>query len=368
MANFSESVTLPSGVTLKNRLLMSPMTTRLSFFDGQVTRDEIAYYQARAKGLGAVITGAANVQAGGKGWPGELSVASDDMIPRLHELATAIHSQGAKAIMQIFHAGRMTERATLNGEQTVSASAIAAERPEAETPRALTETEIQSIITDFGRATKRAILAGFDGVELHGANTYLLQQFFSPHSNRRTDQWGGEKEQRAEFIRQVLGSVFKAVADTATSPFIVGYRVSPEEFETPGIRFADTLYLLTQLTQFPLDYIHVSLNNYDRIARDAAYQDKSILAYVHEALADRVPVIGVGGVRTRQDVTNVLADAEMVAVGQQLLFDPTWAVKLALGQDASLVTADFANLVPASGFPLPLKDFLTDRYQSVINV
>lgn len=362
MTDYSEKLCLRSGVTLQNRLMMSPMTTRQSFFNGQITRDEIAYYQERSQGLGAVITGAANVQAGGKGWPGELSVASDDMIPRLHELAKAIQGQGAKAILQIFHGGRMTSRATLSGEQPVSASAVAAERPGAETPRELTDVEIKGIIRDFGEATKRAIVAGFDGVELHGANTYLLQQFFSPHSNRRTDDWGGDRTHRATFIRRVIESTFAAVKETAERPFIVGYRLSPEEFETPGIRFDDTLYLLTQLQQFPLDYIHASLGNYDRVARGTDYQDKSMMAYMYEALDGQIPLVGVGGVRTRQDVSNVLQEADLVAVGQQLLFDPKWAVKLALHQDKQMITADFGSLVMTGHFTLPLRDFLERRY------
>ena len=211
MANFNETITFPSGVTLPNRLMMAPMTTQLSFYNGVITEDEITYYQERSKGLGAVITGAANVQDIGKGWPGELSIAHDEMIPRLSDLAKAIKENGAKAIVQIFHGGRMTSRATLSGEQTVSASAIPAERPNAETPRALSEDEILETIKAFGEATRRAIEAGFDGVELHGANTYLIQQFFSPHSNRREDQWGGSLENRYRFIDEVVKSVFQAV-------------------------------------------------------------------------------------------------------------------------------------------------------------
>ena len=204
MSQFDQSITLPSGVQLKNRLMLSPMTTQLSFFNGVITEDEITYYKQRSKGLGAVITGAANVQDIGKGWPGELSIAHDEMIPRLSELAKAIQGEGAKAIIQIFHGGRMTSRATLSGEQPVSASAVAAKRPDAETPRAMSEEEIVETIQAFGKATRRAIESGFDGIELHGANTYLIQQFFSPHSNRREDQWGGSLENRYRFIEELL--------------------------------------------------------------------------------------------------------------------------------------------------------------------
>lgn len=370
MTEFTDELTLKSGVTLKNRLMMSPMTTRQSFFDGQVTTDEINYYERRAHGVGAIITGAANVQDGGKGWPGELSIAHDTMIPRLHELATAIQGAGAKAIVQIVHAGRMTDQATLSGVQTVSASAIPAARPNAETPRAMTDTEVQATITAFGEATRRAIQAGFDGIELHGANTYLIQQFFSPHSNRRTDNWGGDREKRTRFIKAMLDSVFAAVKQYANRPFIVGYRVSPEEFETPGIRFADTLYLIDQLAQYDLDYLHVSLNNYDRVARADDYQAQSILAYVKDYVNGRLPVMGVGQVRNRADVTNVLAHADLVAVGEQLLFDPDFANKLIAGRDTEILTGTFEDLFAQqkATFNLPLADFLAERYQSTPNI
>ena len=260
MSQFDQSITLPSGVQLKNRLMLSPMTTQLSFFNGVITEDEITYYKQRSKGLGAVITGAANVQDIGKGWPGELSIAHDEMIPRLSELAKAIQGDGAKAIVQIFHGGRMTSRATLSGEQPVSASAVAAERPDAETPRAIkVKMKSKKTIQAFGEATRRAIESGFDGIELHGANTYLIQQFFSPHSNRREDQWGGSLENRYRFIDELLTTVFSTVEKYAKKPFIVGYRFSPEEYETPGIRFEDTIWLLERLRETKLDYLHVSL-------------------------------------------------------------------------------------------------------------
>ncbi|WP_390410344.1 NADH-dependent flavin oxidoreductase [Lacticaseibacillus jixiensis] len=363
MTEFQTPLAFKSGVTIANRLVMSPMTTQQSFYNGTVTHDEIAYYAARAKGLGAVITGAANVQDSGKGWPGELSIADDQFIPELGELARAIQAQGAKAFVQIFHAGRMTHAATLSGQQPVSASAVAAERADAQVPRAMTVPEIHATVKAFGEATRRAIQAGFDGVELHGANTYLLQQFFSPHSNRRSDEYGGSLEKRYRFIKEVLAAVFEAVATYAKRPFVVGYRVSPEEFETPGIRFEDTLWLLKQLRDSQLDYVHISLNDYARVSRSPSYQAKPILAYVHEALADKMPLIGVGGVRTRQDVKQVLADAEVVAVGQQLLYDPTWAVKLANGADDAILTADFGEAVEFVPLNKPLYDFAAARYK-----
>ena len=362
MPTFTDKLELQSGVTLKNRLFMSPMTTQQSFYNGTVTQDEIKYYADRAKGLGAVITGAANVQDDGKGWPGELSIAHDAMLPELGQLAAAIQAQGAKAIVQIFHGGRMTHRATLGGVQPVSASAVAALRPDSETPRAMTVDEIHATIAAFGEATRRAIQAGFDGIELHGANTYLIQQFFSPHSNRRTDEYGGSREKRYRFIKELLASVFAAVDQYADRPFIVGYRFSPLEFEEPGIRFDDTLWLLEQLKSSRLDYLHMSLNRFDRSEKGAA-DTRSMLARAHELLAGSVPLIGVGGVRTHADVEAVLQDADAVAIGQQLLYDPTWSVKLAKGLDDAMLTADFEDALKFTPLNQPLHDFALSMVQ-----
>lgn len=363
MSQFDQSIILPSGVQLKNRLMLSPMTTQLSFFNGVITEDEITYYKQRSKGLGAVITGAANVQDIGKGWPGELSIAHDEMIPRLSELAKAIQGDGAKAIVQIFHGGRMTSRATLSGEQPVSASAVAAERPDAETPRALSENEIKETIQAFGEATRRAIESGFDGIELHGANTYLIQQFFSPHSNRREDQWGGSLENRYRFIDELLTTVFSTVEKYAKKPFIVGYRFSPEEYETPGIRFEDTIWLLERLRETKLDYLHVSLNAYDRRARSDKYSDQSILEAVHDTIQGKIPLIGVGGIRTRKDVEQVLKYAELAAIGQQMIVDPDWAEKLLENREDEFVTKPFEEAYKELYLPSPLYNFLKARYQ-----
>lgn len=367
MTTYQEPFTFQSGVTVKNRLIMPPMTTLQSFYDGTITGDEINYYAERSQGVGAVITGAANVTDMGKGWPGELSIAHDEDLPGLTKLASAIKAQGAKAFVQIFHAGRMSRFDALNGQQPISASAVAAQHRDGsaktDTPREMTLVEIQDTIAAFGEATKRAIKAGFDGVEIHGANLYLIQQFYSPQSNRRTDKYGGDRTGRFTFIKELLDSVFAAVKQYADRPFVVGYRFSPEEFTTPGITLEDSFYLVDQLVQTPLDYLHVSLDSYDRVAQSDNYQQQSILAYLHERLAGRKPLIGVGGVRTRHDVEALLKNAEFAAVGQQLLIDPTWVQKLEAGQDQDMVTGNFADAIQYMPFNHPLYDFLIQRYQ-----
>lgn len=328
MTKLNEALTFKRGLTIKNRIIMAPMTTMMSFYDGVVTKDERAYYALRSGEVGAVITGAANVQEDGKGWEGELGVHHDRFIPGLSKLATSIKQKGTKAILQIFHAGRMANSRVLRGVQPVSASTIPAERPNAETPRELTGDEVLGLIESYKQATERAIKAGFDGVEIHGANTYLIQQFFSPHSNRRTDRWGGSLEKRFKFINDVVDAVTGAVDQSDVKDFIVGYRFSPEEFETPGIRLSDTLYLVDQLANKPLDYLHISFNDYNRVSISEEYQDKPIVDYLYEKINGRVPFIGVGDIRTKTDAEHVLANADLIALGRALLIDPHWAAKV----------------------------------------
>lgn len=333
MTKLNDSITFKRGLTLKNRVVMAPMTTKMSFYDGVVTTDELNYYGLRSGEVGAVITAAANVQDDGKGWEGELAVSDDKHIPGLTKLANTIQQNETKAILQLFHAGRMTDSSVLRGTQPISASAVAAERPNAETPREITEAEILALIQNFKAATKRAIKAGFDGVELHGANTYIIQQFFSPHSNRRTDAWGGTLEKRYHFIDILVDEVLSVVEEEQAENFIVGYRFSPEEFEKPGISIEDTLFLVDQLAQKELDYLHISLSDYTRKSIDENHQEHTMLEMVYQAIDHRVPLIGVGEVHSKADAETVLASADLVAIGRAILIDPHWTDKVLNDQE-----------------------------------
>lgn len=328
MVKATSTVTFKRGLELKNRIVIAPMTTKMSFYDGVVTTDELEYYALRSGEVGAFITAAANVHEGGKGWDGELGVYDDRFIPGLSKLAATIKKNHTKAILQIFHGGRMTDSRVLQGLQPVAPSAVAAERPDAEVPRELTETEIYDILDSFNQATRRAIQAGFDGVEIHGANTYLIQQFFSPHSNRRTDIWGGTLEKRFKFINDLVDGVTNVVDESGVTDFIVGYRFSPEEYENPGIRLEDTLYLVDQLAEKPLDYLHLSLNDYTKVSESDKFKEQPIINYIKEAINGRLPLVGVGNVRSKKDVDVVLETADLVAVGRSVLIDPHWTQKI----------------------------------------
>ncbi len=185
-----EPFTFPNGVAIKNRLILAPMTHCSSHSDGTVSEQELRYYRSRVQGLGMAITAAASVALDGKGFNQQFGVHDDAMLPGLKILADTLHQQDTLAILQIHHGGRMSPPELVPDGKIYSASAIPASRKGSPTPLEMTEAHILQTVQAFGDATRRAIQAGFDGVELHGANTYLLQQFFSPHSNRRTDHWG----------------------------------------------------------------------------------------------------------------------------------------------------------------------------------
>ncbi|HET6872451.1 MAG TPA: NADH-dependent flavin oxidoreductase [Sporolactobacillaceae bacterium] len=325
---FFQPLTLPIGVQLKNRLVMAPMTNFSSHPDGTVTDEEVHYYARRSHGVGMVVTACTYVTIGGKGFHGQFGADTDDMIPSLSRVAKAIKDKGAKAIIQLYHGGRLCPPELVPDGDIVSASAVASEREGAPTPRELTEDEIHSIIKDFGKATKRAIEAGFDGVEIHGANGYLLQQFFSPHSNRREDEWGGSVEKRMAFPLAIVDEVERVVAHHP-EPFIVGYRFSPEEAETPGITMDDTLKLVDALAREGLDYLHVSLNDYWSKPRRGVDDSKTRMEWILEKVNHRVPVIGVGSIYTPEDAARAFeSGVDLLALGREIIIDPDWVQKV----------------------------------------
>lgn len=336
--NLFRSFTFPSGLTIRNRVMIAPMTTWSSNEDGTIHEDELAYIARRADGPGLFMTAACCVHPHGKAFDGQWSATSDEMIPSLRSAAETIQARNSRAVLQIHHGGRMCPSSLL-GTQPVSASAEPADRPGADVPRPMTEGEIQETIRAFAEATRRAIAAGYDGVEIHGANTYLLQQFFSPHSNRRSDEWGGSLEKRMRFPLAVTDAVLEAARE-AGRPFAVGYRISPEEIEEPGITMQDTLQFVDVLAQRPLDWLHVSVRSYQaRSMRDEQSGTPPTRGII-QRLEGRVPVIGVGLIYAPEDAIAILDDGcAAVALGRIALMEPEWVQKVVDGRAAEIRTA-----------------------------
>ncbi|WP_178018673.1 NADH-dependent flavin oxidoreductase [uncultured Paenibacillus sp.] len=349
-----ESFRFKNGVEAKNRIVHAPMTISYSQQDGTISDELIAYYERRSNGVGMVVTGSTIVKPNGTVFGGELAADHDDKVPGLRRLATTIKQRGAKAILQIFHGGRESSPELVPSHEIVSASAVAKEGGSV-LPRALEEQEIGEIIRAFGDSTRRAIEAGFDGVEIHGANRFLIQQFFSPYTNQRDDRWGGNIDKRMAFPLAVVDEVQKTVAEYAKQPFLVGYRLSPEEEWTPGITMADTLKLAEVLSHKNLDYLHISLMDFWSKPRRGVEDKRSRMEIIYELVGQRVPVIGVGSIRTPDEALSALqSGVPFIALGRELIIDPDWVEKITLGKENEIRTELTLNDQEKLGIAEPL--------------
>ncbi|SEI89394.1 2,4-dienoyl-CoA reductase [Myroides marinus] len=350
-----------SGINITNRIVLAPMTTFSGNDDGTTTDAEVAYYRERNQSAGLLITACAYVIKHGKGFHGQIGADSDELIPSLKRIADALKANGNKAVLQLYHGGRMSPPEELVDGQSLSASAVAAVREGAQVPREMTATEIEETIVAFGEATRRAIEAGFDGVEIHGANTYLLQQFFSPHSNRRTDKWGGDLMKRMTFPLAVVDAVIESAA-LSSNPFLVGYRLSPEELENPGITMEDTLHLVEALSLKQLDYLHISVMDFWA----GSMRDKNDTAPRAQLIATKVghslPVIGVGSLHTPEEVERVLTgNIPLVAMARELLMEPHWLTKVKNNAVDQIRTELDVNTQDLLKIPTPLWSALISR-------
>lgn len=335
-----QPLVIGQGLMVRNRIAMSPMTTWSADDDGTVSDQEIDYYRARVKDVGLVITGCTHVQANGVGFTGEFACFDDRFLPSLTKLAEAAKSGGAPAILQIFHAGVKTTPDL--SDDIVAASTVPGDAgpfSAAVTPRALSDAEVVDMITAFGEATRRAIEAGFDGIEIHGAHGFIPQNFFSPHSNKRDDRWGGTFEKRMRFPLALVEDVRSVVAEHATQPFVVGYRISPDEAYDDGLRIKDTLALVDCLIDAGVDYLHVSLPDALHAKPVDDPDGETIVTVVSHYVNGRVPVIAAGQIRTpAQAKEAIAAGLSLVAVGQGLVMDPDWVALAQAGRDEDIKT------------------------------
>jgi len=301
------------------------MTTYSSFDSGEIDPEELQFLSRRAKGgFAAVMTAACYIHPSGHAFKGQWSCHDDKFLPSLISAAKAIQQGGAKAILQIHHGGRQCP-GKLCGGQPVAPSAVAYDRPNAEVPRELTEAEIYELIEAYGDAARRAEQAGFDGVEIHGANTYLLQQFVSPQSNLRTDKWNAND---LLFVRRVVENVKAKVSPD----YCVGYRFSPEEPSEPGIRLEHTERLINLLCSCSLAFLHVSLSQYDQPSLHDK-ESEPILSILLRYLNGRLPLISVGAINDLESANNAMElGSTALAVGKCAITDPDFVQKLIAGE------------------------------------
>lgn len=335
-------LTFDKEISLKNRLVMSPMTTWASNEDFTISDEEVEYYHKRVNGVGLVITGCTHVTANGIGFTHEFAGYDDAFLPSLKKLATAAKSGGAPAILQMFHAGnKAIPGLILNGE-VVSASAISSGpillSDKENLPKELTEIEIFEIIKAFGETTRRAIEAGFDGAEIHGAHGFLLQNFVSPFFNKRNDQWGGSLENRLRLSMEIVKEVKNIVSKYADRPFLIGYRISPEEMPQKTYGLPETFILMDKLIEENIDYLHFSLlDAVNQKPIDSEFSEEPISVVLNNYVNNRVPVLVAGGI-TAPSMANQVLDfgISMVAIGRTLVINPDWVELVESGEEEKI--------------------------------
>jgi 2,4-dienoyl-CoA reductase-like NADH-dependent reductase (Old Yellow Enzyme family) len=314
-------LSITSSIRAKNRLFLAPMTTTQSPEHGLLGTDDLAWLARCSEGgFGSIITPAAAISATSLGFDGQLSVAEERHIPALRQLAHTLTLNGCVSLLQICHPG-MRAPARLNGGAPFAPSAVKLDFPGFEIPRALSLTEIEQIIADFANASLRAYKAGFNGVEIHGANGYLITQFLHAQNNFRNDQYGGSLENRARFARQVV----QACRAMVPGDFVIGFRLSPEG---NGLDIDENLQIARWLQQDGIDYLHLSSLDAGKNADKYPETGKKVTTLFREVLGADFPLLATGGIQQMSDAQQVLEQgADMAGLGRIALGNPDWPAR-----------------------------------------
>ncbi|SMF68840.1 NADH:flavin oxidoreductase [Pseudobacteriovorax antillogorgiicola] len=317
--NIKQQFKFKNGVTMANAIALAPMTNTQSHEDGRVSEDEIAWLRRRAKGgFGMVITCASHVLKEGQGWPGQMGIFADELLPGLQSAAQGIRDEGSLGVVQIYHGGiRSPKKLTGLTPQSAIAHAPSDNLPDGADP--MSEATIERIIEGFIAAAVRAEKAGFDGIEVHGAHGYLLTQFMDT-SNQRSDSWGGSYENRSRIYRRIV----RGIRGKVSSSFLVGVRISPESYPGQGgLLLDESLRLSQDLIDDGIDFLHVSL--WDVFKDSEQRPGESLLDIFVGAVDGQVPLMVAGKVSRPQQAEDVKnRGADLVALGRVAIGNPDW--------------------------------------------
>lgn len=328
----------PHGKIMRNRVVLAPMTTYSSNDDLTLSDEEEVYYNSRSKHIGMVITAACAVSKNAQAFKNQISARDERYLDSMKRLAHSIKKEGALAVLQIHHGGRMNVPGLYPNQDIVSASSVKANREYAVVPRELRTSEVYDVIDEFVNATRIAIEAGFDGIEIHGANTYLVQQFFSPNSNQRNDEFGPDLLKRLTFPLTLIDKLIELKRKLKKKEFIIGYRFSPEELENPGITLDDTLVLVDNLIRKDIDYLHISLGSYKQSSMRDKEDEESIVTKISNVINRRVPFIGAGGIESLEDIEDAFKIGyDLVALGMITIADKDTVLKFKNNEEPSKV-------------------------------
>lgn len=312
---------------LDGRIIMPPLGTYKCTDDGRVTDEILTHYAARAENphVNMIITEHSYIALQGKAKANQLSVSSDDDLDGLRRLVTVIHRGGSKAVCQLNHAGSATLSA-VSGQRAVAPSpVILPTKPrmgDDTEPAELSQSQIQEIVRWFAEAAVRAVKAGYDAVEIHSAHAYLLNQFYSPLTNKRKDEYGGSLENRLRIHREVISAVRKAVGPA----YPVAIRLGGCDYTEGGSAIEDAVYAAKVFENDGVDLIDLSggMCRYTVPGR----KEPGYFRDMSEAVKKEVslPVVLTGGVKTLEDAEKLLTDgvADLIGVGRALFKKADW--------------------------------------------
>lgn len=324
-------------MTIKNRIIMPPMGTNFGGQNGEFEESHIQYYEQRAKGgTGLIIIENACVDFPlGSNGTTQIRINHDCFIPALHRLTERLHRYGTCVAIQINHAGASAVPDRI-GTTPVSSSNIPS-KTGGSTPRPLTKEEIEAIAEKYAKAARRAQIAGFDAVEVHGGHSYLISQFLSPVYNNRSDEFGGSVENRCRFAKMVIEKVRAEVGPM----FPIIFRLSADELVDGGNTLEDSLEILEYLND-EVDIYNVSaaLNDSVHFQIDAMHLEDGWRAYMSEAVRNKFnkPTITTGNIRNPKVAEEILESgkADLIGMGRGLIADPNWVNKVKSGKEDTL--------------------------------
>ena len=319
--NIQKPITI-NQLTIKNRLVLPPMAVAIAGASDEASDKVIDYYSERAKlsGVGLIITEHLYVHRQGKAHPGQMSIATDDAAGSFVRLTDAVHTEGVKIFAQLSHAGTAAS-STVTGAVPVGPSAVFHPNQRKELPEELTKDQIQEIVDLFAEAAIRAEKSGFDGVEIHSAHGYLLNQFYSPLYNYRTDEYGCDTMENR--IRMHL-EIIRAIRNALGADYPIAIRMGGCDYQEGGTSVTDTIEACMLLEKSGVDLLDITggMNGFIRPGHTEAGYFRDISTAVKKQVD--IPVLLTGGVKSVEDAEVLLQEqcADMIGIGRVLLKDP----------------------------------------------
>lgn len=326
-------------LTLKNRIVMPAMGTSLASSTGEASDRMIKYYEERAKGgCGLIITEITRIDdETGVGTPNQLCATNANQIPRLERLARAVHKYDTKIFLQLHHPGRQSHSRLIEGRQIAAPSPIPC-KTIGEMPREMTTEEIEGLVKKFVAGAKIAQIAGIDGVELHGAHGYLIGQFMSPLTNKRTDKYGGSFVNRMRFVTEII----LGIRHICGPNFPISVRIDGDEFVEGGITQEEAIKMARYLESIGVDAINVSSGTYESavtIIEPVSYPEgwkKHLAEGIKKSV--KIPVIACNNVKTPEVAERLLAEGicDFIALGRAQLADSEFGKKAMEGREKEI--------------------------------